>query len=103
MNLPEGISDRDLINSLFARVEMLEGSIRLYRAMATALASALTPAQQRAAMERLALLKADAITEILHPRGTGLRPNEVETRTRQNGFEGEWRALAELLQEHAPG
>lgn len=102
MHLPDGVSDRELIDALFARVEMLEGSQRLQRTMLAALAAALSPPQQRVAMERLALLKTDALMDLLHPRGTGLR-QEAETACRKTGFEAEWRALAALLQEHAPG
>lgn len=102
MNLPANISDRELIDSLFGRIECIEGALRLYRDFAAAIAASSPLPMRQACAETLALLKADTLTTFHHQQGVGLRPAQVQAANQRIGFEVEWRQLAALLQDNAP-
>lgn len=103
MDFPVGITERALIDHLFARVEQLEGALRVYRALLPSIAAAMTPEQQEIASERTQLLIADAITSLDLQQGQTLHAFPKHRANQLTGFRGEWRQVATLLQEHVPG
>lgn len=102
MNLPDGISERELIDHLFARVETIEGIIRAYRSMLPPLIGELTPSQRKHFAENWAQALSDVMAEVRVPGGQYLRGSATLARTQENGLQGEVDRLQALLNDYAP-
>lgn len=103
MNLPEGISDRELIEHLFGRIETLEGSLRAALDLAMAAALALPRETHANFRAHMAGLQADRLAAIDTISGQYIRPLSALQTNQRNGYNGQVRDAESTLTSYGLG
>lgn len=91
-NLDASLTDRELLDALFSRVQLLEGRLLAQRNLIGVLATASGMADDNAARERWLELHSDSMAAFTVPR-PGQELHRHANANRQTGYEGEHREL----------
>lgn len=94
------LTDRELIEHLFGRVETLEGSLRAALDLAMGAIAALPEAQRPQALAAIALLQGDRMAQIDSSQGPYVRSLDSYIRNLRNGYDTHMRASRETLRQH---
>ena len=97
-NFPSGITDRELIDALFSRLQLVEGRMLTLRDALTAVMGSLSQ-EQRQNIAALWTMRFSDSMATLNPPAPAQDLHRQATKNRSTGYQTEWELLQRLLGE----